>query len=60
MASPKYPFEPKSNAYLVPGQLWGVPLSDGRWGCGRVLAVNTESDDYFAGDSRTFLAALMD
>ncbi len=60
MASPNYPFEPKSNAYLVPGQFWGVPLSDGRWACGRVLAIKKESDDYFPGDSRTFLAALMD
>ena len=39
---PKYPFEPKSNAHLMPGQFWGVPLSDGRWACGRVLAVQTE------------------
>ena len=56
---PKYPFEPRSNGYLRPGQFWGVPLSDGRWACGRVLAVKTESDSYFPGNSRTFLAALM-
>lgn len=60
MAAWVYPFEPKSNAHLVPGQFWGVPLSDGRWACGRVLAVKTESDAYFPGNSRTFLAALMD
>ena len=56
---PKYPFEPKSNAYLLPGQFWGVPLSDGRWACGRVLAVKTEPGACFPGNSRTFLAALM-
>ena len=56
---PEYPFEPKSNAHLLPGQFWGVPLSDGRWACGRVLAVKTQSDAYFPGNSRTFLAALM-
>jgi hypothetical protein len=56
---PKYPFEPRSNAHLLPGQFWGVPMSDGRWACGRVLAVKTESDAYFPGNSRTFLAALM-
>ena len=56
---PKYPFEPKSNAHLLPGQFWGVPLSDGRWACGRVLAVKTQSDAHFPGNSRTFLAALM-
>lgn len=60
VASPEDPFEPKSNAYLLPGQFWGVPLSDRRWACGRVLAIKKESDDYFPGDSRTFLAALMD
>jgi hypothetical protein len=56
---PDYPFEPKSNAYLVPGQFWGVPLSDGRWACGRVLAVKTRADAYFPGNRRMFLAALM-
>jgi hypothetical protein len=56
----KYPFEPRSNVHLRPGQFWGAALSDGRWACGRVLAVKTESDAYFPGNSRTFLAALMD
>jgi hypothetical protein len=56
---PEYPFEPKSNAYLLPGQFWGVPLSDGRWACGRVLAVKAKPDAYFPGNSRMFLAALM-
>jgi len=56
---PEYPFEPKSNTHLLPGQFWGVPLSDGRWACGRVLAVKTQPDAYFPGNSRTFLAALM-
>ena len=56
---PKYPFEPRSNAHLLPGQFWGVPLSDGRLACGRVLAVKAGSDSYFPGNSRTFLAALM-
>ena len=56
---PKYPFEPRSNVHLRAGQFWGVPLSDGRWACGRVLAVKAGSDSYFPGNSRTFLAALM-
>ena len=58
-ARPKYPFEPKSNAHLRPGQFWGVPLSNGRWTCGRVLSMKTEADDYFPGNSQLFLAALM-
>ena len=57
---PTYPFEPKSNAHLAPGQFWGVPLSTGRWACGRVLGIKKEPDAYFPGNSRTFMAALMD
>jgi hypothetical protein len=60
MARPSYPFEPRSNAYLKPGQFWGVPLSDGRWACGRVLAIMTQAGNYFPLNSRMFLAALMD
>lgn len=59
-AQPEYPFEPKSNAYLRPGQFWGLPLSDGRWACGRVLGLPTEGDPYFPGGTRAFLAGLMD
>jgi hypothetical protein len=36
---PSYPFEPRSNAYLQPGQFWAIPLSDGRFAAGRVMAV---------------------
>jgi hypothetical protein len=32
-----FPHVPKSTAALVPGDFWGVPLSDTRWACGRVL-----------------------
>ena len=53
-----YPFEPKSNAYLIPGQFWGVPLSDGRFACGRVLDVPREPDDFIPVSSRIFLAGL--
>ena len=34
-----YPFVPKSNRYLEAGQFWALPLADGRYGCGRVMAV---------------------
>lgn len=34
---PAYPFVPKTNAFLIPGQFWAIPLSDGRFACGRVL-----------------------
>src|SRR4051812_6062604 len=36
---PEYPFEPKSNRWLEPGQFWAIPMTDGRFGCGRVMAV---------------------
>jgi hypothetical protein len=61
---PSYPFEPKSNTWLEPGQFWGVPLSDARYACGRVLAVPNEGEPdpmlWTDGDSRMFLAGLMD
>lgn len=60
MARPPYPFEPRSNAHLEPGQFWGIPLSNGRWACGRVLAVRSDSGAYFPGNTRMFLAGLMD
>src|SRR5262245_21234477 len=36
----KYPLIPKTTAHLRPGQFWSIPLSDGRFGCGRVLRVD--------------------
>jgi hypothetical protein len=57
-----YPFEPRSIMYLRAGQFWAVPLSDSRFGCGRVLHVPGRSDPepslYL--NTRTFLAGLMD
>lgn len=57
-----YPFEPKSIAYLRAGQFWAVPLSDGRFGCGRVLYVPSPSDPRSSLylNTRIFLAGLMD
>jgi hypothetical protein len=57
-----FPFEPKSIAYLRPGQYWAIPLPEGRFGCGRVLYVPGPSDPepslYL--NTRIFLAGLMD
>src|SRR5690606_29152708 len=51
-----YPFTPKSNRFLRPGQFWAVPLSNGRYAAGRVMAVPA-----FGRASRTgFVAGLMD
>ena len=52
---PAYPFAPKSNRWLEPGQFWSVPLADGRYACGRVMARPGDSDER-AG----FVAGLME
>ena len=36
-----YPLIPKSAGWLIPGQFWALPLSDGTFGCGRVIEVPT-------------------
>ena len=38
MPRPAVPFAPKSNVHLLPGDFWALPLSDGRFAAGRVLA----------------------
>jgi hypothetical protein len=38
-SSVKYPFTPKSNSKLAPGQFWSIPLLSGKFGCGRILGV---------------------
>jgi hypothetical protein len=52
-----YPFIPKSNAYLEPGQFRAIPLSDGRFACGRVLAIDREPE---YGRRTMFVAGLLD
>jgi hypothetical protein len=58
--APGYPFVPKSNRFLAPGQYWAVPLSDGRFGCGRVLDVPPSGDLHVPANARMFLAGLLD
>lgn len=58
--APHYPFVPKSNAHLRAGQFWAVPLSDGRFACGRVLDVPRSGDLHVPANSRMFLAGLLD
>ncbi|GAB2942827.1 immunity 26/phosphotriesterase HocA family protein [Hymenobacter coalescens] len=54
--SPAYPFLPKSNRFLLPGQFWAIPLSSGRFACGRVLDVPPAEEKSL----REFYAGLMD
>jgi hypothetical protein len=51
-----FPFVPKSRTWLQPGHFWGVPLSDGRFACGRVLQTTGEE----LPNTRTFLGGLHD
>jgi hypothetical protein len=57
-----YSFEPRSIAHLRAGQSWAVPLSDGRFGCGRVLYVPKprRSTASLYLNTRIFVAGLMD
>ncbi len=52
-----YPLIPKTTAQLIPGQFWSIPLSDGRFGCGRVLRVE---DGKSIGRRTRFIAAILD
>lgn len=54
---PTYPFVPRSNAHLEPGQLWAIPLVTGRFACGRVLGVDRTLRH---GGRTAFWAGLMD
>jgi hypothetical protein len=52
-----YPLIPKTTAHLRPGQFWSIPLSDGRFGCGRVLRAD---HDRPSGRRTWFVAAVLD
>jgi len=54
---PAYPFVPRSTAALLPGQFWAIPLSDGSFGCGRVIELKQAGA---AGARVHFLAAVLD
>ncbi|MBL8869768.1 MAG: hypothetical protein JNK90_08230 [Planctomycetaceae bacterium] len=56
-SSVKYPFVPKSTAYLEPGQFWSIPLDNGWFACGRVLQLKIVDGQR---DRRQFLAGLID
>src|SRR3954470_24242995 len=52
-----YPLIPKTTAHLRPGQFWSIPMSDGRFGCGRVLRPDTGSN---SGGRTRFIGAVLD
>lgn len=52
----KYPFVPKSNQHLAPGDFWAIPLVDGSFGCGVVLELYPKG---LPGSKVAFLAGLL-
>ncbi|MEA2546054.1 MAG: hypothetical protein QOI09_1327 [Chloroflexota bacterium] len=52
-----YPLTPKTTAQLIPGQFWSIPLSDGRFGCGRVIRIE---DGKAIGRRTRFIGAILD
>ena len=53
----KYPFIPKSNQRLLPGDFRAIPLADGSFGCGVVLELYPKG---LPGSKVAFLAGLLD
>lgn len=53
----KYPFQPKTNKDMLPGQYWAIPLKQKKFACGRVIQ-NTKK--YESSPTKTFLAGLLD
>jgi hypothetical protein len=52
----KYPLTPKSTSYIEPGQIWAIPLSNGKYACGVVLAKLKSKEGI---EKRAFYAALL-
>lgn len=52
-----YPLVPKSANWLIPGQFWALPLSDGTFGCARVIEVPGAETRY---SRMEFLAGVLD
>ena len=58
--APSYPFVPKSNTHLRAGHYWPIPLSNGRFSAGVVVAVPTkEQAPLGAINLRSFIAGLL-
>ncbi len=53
----KYPFTPKSSHRLEPGDFWSIPLSNGKYSCGRVVERMPKG---MAGAGVGFLGGVLD
>jgi hypothetical protein len=53
-----FPFLPKSNTLLMPGDFWGIPIAPGKYAAGRIIELPWQHESN--NDRRMFLAGLMD
>jgi hypothetical protein len=53
-----FPFLPKSNARLMPGDFWGIQFAPGKYAAGRVIELPWQHK--VGSDRRMFLAGFMD
>lgn len=59
--APAYPFTPKSNRYVIAGDFFAVPLSDGRFCAGQVLSIpDSESAPDVGTSTKTIVVGLLD
>ena len=57
MAERSFPFVPRRSSELLAGDLWSIPLSDGRFACGRVLG---HAEPSSTGATVSFIGGLHD
>lgn len=57
MAERSFPFVPRRSNELLAGDLWSIPLSDGRFACGRVLG---HAEPSTTGATVSFIGGLHD
>ena len=55
-----YPYVPRSNARLQPGEFWAIPLRTGGFAAGVVLGVAREPNPDFVVNTRAFLGGLLE
>lgn len=53
-----FPFLPKSNVGLMPGDFWGIQIAPGKYAAGRIIELPWQHSG--RTDRRMFLAGLMD
>ena len=57
-----YPYAPRSNARLLPGEIWAIPLANGRFAAGVVIGVagGASAPLLLTPSNRAFVGGLLD